>query len=127
MFWAFCFFLKRSFTACRRAISGERIYLHRIGFPAILTRRAAGDVGYKQQTSIKDVEHDKDVQLMLVRIEASGCLYPDMRNGAYEKCNDYGSYILHEFCKIEVRHTLKRKNCFLIFSFQTVSYCVISN
>ena len=59
MFWAFCFFLKWSFTACRRAISGERIFLHRIGFPAILTRGAAGDVGYKQQTSTKDVEHDK--------------------------------------------------------------------
>ncbi len=91
MFYAFCFFLRWSFTACRRAISGERISLHRIGFPAILTRRVAGDVGYKQQTSIKDVEHDKHAQLALVWIEASGCLYPDMRNGTYEKCNDYGS------------------------------------
>jgi hypothetical protein len=26
------------------------------------------------------------------------------------------------FCKIEVRHTLKRKNCLLIFSFQTINY-----
>ncbi len=81
--------LRLSFTACRRAISGERIFLLRIGFPAILTRRVAGGVGYKQRTLIKDVEHDKHAQLMLVWIEASECLYPDMRNGAYEKCNDY--------------------------------------
>jgi len=27
----------------------------------------------------------------LVRIEASECLYPDMRKGAYEKCDDYAS------------------------------------
>jgi len=51
----------------------------------------AGDVGYKQRTSIKDVEHDKHAQLTLVRIEASECLYPDMRKGAYEKCDDYAS------------------------------------
>ncbi len=70
---------------------GERISLHRIGFPAILTRGAAGDVGYKQQTSIKDVEYDKNAQLTLVWIEASECLYPDMRKGAYENCDDYGS------------------------------------
>ena len=30
-----------------------------------------------------------------------------------------------EFCKIEVRHTLKRKKSFFVFSFQTVSHCVI--
>jgi len=91
MFLVFSFFLRWSFTACQRAISGERISLHRKGFPAILSRRVAGDVGYRQQTSIKDIEHDKHAQLMLVWIEASECLYPDMRNGAYEKCNDYGS------------------------------------
>jgi len=28
---------------------------------------------------------------------------------------------LNEFCEIEVRHILKRKNCFLIFSFQTAT------
>jgi hypothetical protein len=76
---------------CWRAVSGERIALQRIGFPAILPRLVAGDVGYKQRTSIKDVEHDKHAQLMLVWIEASGCLYPDMRKRACEKCNDYGS------------------------------------
>jgi hypothetical protein len=57
---------KHSFTACRRANSGEKISLHRIVFPAILIRCAAGDVGDKQQTSIQDVEHDKYAQLMLV-------------------------------------------------------------
>lgn len=56
---------------CRRAISGVRISLHRIGFPVILIRRVAGDVGDKQQTSTKDVEHDKHTQLILVWIEAS--------------------------------------------------------
>jgi hypothetical protein len=66
--------LRHSFAACRRAISGERISLHRIGFPAILTRRVACGVGYKQRTSIKDVEYDKNAQLKLVWIEASGYL-----------------------------------------------------
>jgi hypothetical protein len=83
--------LKWSFTTCRRAISGERNSLYKIGFPAILTIRVAGEVGDKQQTSVKDIEHDKHTQLMLVCIEASECLCPDMRNGAYEKCNDYVS------------------------------------
>jgi hypothetical protein len=59
MLWAFCLFLRWSFTACRRAISGERISLHWIGFPAILTRHVAGDVGDKQQASTKNDEHDK--------------------------------------------------------------------
>jgi len=77
MFWAFCFFLRWSFTACRRAISGERIFLHRTGFPAILIRRVAGAV-----------EYDKHAQLILAWIEASEYLYPDMRNGANEKFND---------------------------------------
>jgi hypothetical protein len=72
------------------AISGERISLHRIGFPVILTRRVSGEVGYKQRTSIKDVEHDKNAQLTLVWIETSGYLYPDMNKGAHEKCNDDG-------------------------------------
>jgi len=31
----------------------------------------------------------------------------------------------NEFCKIEVRHTLKRKKSFFVFSFQKVSHCVI--
>jgi hypothetical protein len=53
------------------AISSERISLHRIGFPVILIRRVAGDVGYEQQTSTKDVEHDKHAQLIPVWIEAS--------------------------------------------------------
>ena len=83
--------LRLFFTACRRAISGERISLHRLGFPAILTRRVASDVGYKQRTSIKDVEHDKHAQLRLVWIETSGCLCLDMKEGAYEKFNDDGS------------------------------------
>ncbi|MHC4687995.1 MAG: hypothetical protein ACYTEW_27395 [Planctomycetota bacterium] len=74
--------LRLSFTACRRAISDEKIALHRMGFPAILTRRVAGDVGDRQQTSINDVEHNKHAQLMLAWIEASECLSPDMRKGA---------------------------------------------
>jgi hypothetical protein len=82
---------KHSFTACRRANSGEKIPLHRTGFPAILIRCTTGDVGDKQQTSIQDVEHDKYAQLMPVWIEASGYLYADIRNGAYKKCNGYGS------------------------------------
>ena len=90
-FRAFCFFLRRFFTACRRAINDGKISLHRIGFPAILVRCAAGDVGDKQQTSIQDVEHDKYAQLMPVWIEASGYLHVDIRSGAYKKCNDYGS------------------------------------
>jgi hypothetical protein len=53
-----------------------------MGFPAILTRRVAGDVGDRQQTSINDVEHNKHAQLMLAWIEASECLSPDMRKGA---------------------------------------------
>jgi hypothetical protein len=90
-FRAFCFFLRQYFTACRRANNSEKISLHRTGFPAILIRCAAGDVGDKQQTSIQDVEHDKYAQLMLVWIEALGYLYADIRNGAYKKCNDYSS------------------------------------
>ena len=65
--------------------------MHRIGFSAILTRRVAGNVGDKQQTSIKDVEHNKQAQLMLVWIEASGCLHTDMKNEAYKTFNGYGS------------------------------------
>jgi len=84
-------FLKWSFTTCRLANSSGRIFLHKIGFPAILTLRVTGEVGDKQQTSVKDVEHDKHTQLMLVWSKAPGYLYPDMRNGAYEKCNDYVS------------------------------------
>jgi len=34
---------------------------------------------------------------------------------------------IHEFCKIEVRHTLKRKKSLLVFSFQTVCSFVISS
>jgi hypothetical protein len=51
------------------------------------------------------------------------------RSGAVTYANSlhFSAYAFNEFCKIEVRHTLKRKNCFLIFSFQTVGYCVISN
>jgi hypothetical protein len=73
----------------KRAISGARISLHRIGFPAILSRRVASDVSDKQRTSINDVEHDRHAQLALVWIEASECLYWDMRKGAYEKCDVY--------------------------------------
>ncbi len=32
-----------------------------------------------------------------------------------------------DFCKIEVRHTLERKNFLLIFSFQTVRCCIIDS
>ena len=81
--------LSAGFVSCHalrserwRAISGEKIALHRMGFPAILPRRVAGDVGDRQRTSINDVEHDKHAQLTLVWIEASECLYPDMRKGA---------------------------------------------
>jgi hypothetical protein len=73
----------------KRADSGERIALHRIGFPAILPRCVINAVGDKQRTSINDVEHNKHAQLTLVWIEASECLYRDMRKGAYEKCNAY--------------------------------------
>ena len=68
-------------TACGRAISGERITLHRIGFPAILSRRVASNVGDKQRTSINDVEHDRQAQPTLAWIEASECPYRDMRKG----------------------------------------------
>jgi len=43
------------------------------------------------KTRLKDVEHDKDAQLMRVWIEASGYLYSDIRRRAYEKFNNYGS------------------------------------
>ena len=65
--------------------------MHNIGFPDIITILVTGEVGDKQQTSVKDVEHDKHIQLMLVWNEASEYPYPDMRNGACEKCNEYGS------------------------------------
>ena len=81
--------MERQLTACRRAISGERIALHRIGFPAILPRRVASDVGDKQRTSINDVEHDKHAQLTLAWMEASECPYGDMRKGACQKRDDY--------------------------------------
>ncbi len=71
-------------------LTSTRITLHRIGFPAILTKRVVGEIGYKQRTLIKDVEYDKHAQLRLVWIEASECLYPDMRKGACEKCIDDG-------------------------------------
>ncbi|MHC4632264.1 MAG: hypothetical protein ACYS9C_13500 [Planctomycetota bacterium] len=63
--------LRFSFTTRRRAISGEKIALHRMGFPAILPRRVTGDVGDRQRTSINDVEHNKHAQVMLAWIEAS--------------------------------------------------------
>jgi len=53
-------------------------------------RSEASEAGYKQLTLIKDVEHDKHAQLKLVWIEVTGCLYPDTKKGAYEKCNDDG-------------------------------------
>ncbi|MDT8303294.1 MAG: hypothetical protein RQ760_17580 [Sedimentisphaerales bacterium] len=71
MFLAFYLFLRQSFTACGCAINGGKISLHRTGFPAILIRCTAGDVGDKQQTSIQDVELDKYAQLMPVWIETS--------------------------------------------------------
>ena len=33
--------------------------------------------------------------------------------------------LMKTFCKIEVRHTLKRKKSFFVFPFQTVSYCIL--
>lgn len=84
-------YLRLSFTACWRAISGERIALHRIGFPAILSRRVPSDVGDKQRTSINDVERDRHAQPTLVWIEAPECSYRDMRKGACQKREDYAS------------------------------------
>lgn len=72
--------LRLSFNTCRFAYSGERIALQRIGLPVILTRCVAGDVGYKQRTSIKDVELVNMLNRTLVWIETSGCLYQDMRS-----------------------------------------------
>ena len=69
--------------------TGDKIVLTRTGFPAILPRRMAGNVGYKHRTLINDVEHDEHAQLTLVWIEASVSLYSYMRKGAYEKCDDY--------------------------------------
>lgn len=48
-----------SFTIRRCAIKGERIFLHRKGFPAILTILMVYAVGYQQRTLVKDVEQDK--------------------------------------------------------------------
>jgi hypothetical protein len=72
-----------------RAITGEKIALHRIKFSAILPRRMALNIGYKQRISINDVEHGKRAQLTLVWIEVSFPLYSYMRKGACEKCDDY--------------------------------------
>ena len=74
---------------CWRAITGEKIALHRIRFPAILAMCIAANVGYKQRISINDVEYGKRAQLTLVWNEASVSLYSYMRKGAYEKCDDY--------------------------------------
>ena len=83
--------MNRDWPVCWRAIIGEKIALHRIRFPAILPRRMAANVGYKQRISINDVEHGKRDQLTLVWIEASLSLYSYMRKVAYEKCDYCGS------------------------------------
>ena len=70
--------MNRDWSVCWRTITGEKIALHRIRFPAILPRRMAANIGYKLRTSIDDVEHDKDAQLILVWIEASVSLYSYM-------------------------------------------------
>jgi hypothetical protein len=59
-------------------------------FPAILTKGETGDINKRRQASIKDFDYEKHAQPILVFIEASECPYPDMKNGADEKCNNKG-------------------------------------
>jgi hypothetical protein len=49
------------------------------------------DVGDKQPTWIRDVEHNRHAQLAMVWIEASEYLYGDVRKGACQKCDNYAS------------------------------------
>jgi hypothetical protein len=65
----------------------------------------ASDVSDKQRTSINDVEHDRHAQLALVWIEASECLYWDMRKGAYEKCDVYAPL---NFAQQEIKYVQRK-------------------
>ena len=90
----------RSFWSCGvngdwpvrwRAVSGGRIVLHGIGFPAILPGSLAGDTGDNQRTVIEDVERDRHAELTRTWIEGSESLYSDIREGIYQKYGDYAS------------------------------------